>query len=255
MMKKLLCGLLVLGSLTAFVSERGTCQRPLPWHIQTCKEMEQAILDTTVRIVFHGSIEIDDGYDTIQINGTISHGTVIDGRFLLTHNHFGISLSQIQIYNRHAYKSFTGVSVYRLDGTAVVENAPLDIFTVADENGESVLLDFGTVAGEDIFTQSGVQSAKVAPSINGRLRPYTEIGLIDWDGKTNTRVVWVQIKAIYQENGQTFVQADHFIELGASGGGVFLSDQHIGNNWARMTETDLNTGKVTQKLTLIALNA
>ncbi len=217
--------------------------------------MEQAILDTTVRIVFHGSIEIDDGYDTIQINGTISHGTVIDGRYLLTHNHFGIPLSQIQIYNRHANKSFTGVSVYRLDGTAVIENASMDVFRVANESNESVLLDFGTVTGQGFFAQAGIKSAKIGASTNGRLRPHTEIGLIDWDGQTNSLVVWVQVKAIYQDDGQTFVQADHFIELGASGGGVFLNNQHIGNNWARMTETDLNTGKVTQKLTLIALNA
>ena len=254
-MKKLLWSIVVLGFLAAFISDRGGCQRPLPWNKAHCEEMEQEILDTTVRIAFHGVIEIEDSRDMIQIKGTISHATVKDGRYLLTHNHFGIPLSQLQIFNRYANRSFSGVSVYRLDGTAVLDHAPLDTFTVVSEKGETVLLDFGTIAGEGYFAHVGIASAEVTKACTARLAPNTEVALIDWDEQRHTRVVWAQIQTVYQEKGLSLMQIDHFIETGASGGGVFLHNQHIGNNWARIIETDLNTGNVSQQLTLVALNS
>lgn len=254
-MKKLLSGIMLLGALTAFVSGRGMCQRPLPWHRTNCIAMEQTILDATVRIEFHGTIEIDDSYGVTQINGTISHATVINSRYLLTHNHFGIPLSQIKVFEQHAAKSFSGVSVYKLDGTAVLDHAALNSFTVVEERDESVLLDFGTIQEEGFFTQVGIASAKSGNFEDGLLQPNTEIGLIDWDGEENTRIVWAPIQTVYQDTGLAFIQIEHFIELGASGGGVFLQDKHIGNNWARVTETDLNTGDITQQFTLVALNS
>ncbi len=217
--------------------------------------MEQKILDATVRIAFHGSIETEDGYDMIQIKGTISHATVKDGRYLLTHNHFGIPLSQLQIFNRYANRSFTGVSVYRLDGTTVLDHAPLDAFTVVSEKGETVLLDFGTIAGEGFFAHADIVSAEVAKAGTARFAPDTEVALIDWDGQGQTQVVWAQIQTVYQEKGLSLMQINHFIETGASGGGVFLNNRHIGNNWARIVETDLNTGDVSRRLTLVALNS
>ena len=254
-MKKLLWSIVVLGLLTNFISVRSGCQRPLPWNKAHCKEMEQKILDATVRIVFHGSIEIEDGYDVIQIKGTVSHATVRDGRYLLTHNHFGIPLSRLQIYNRYANRSFTGVSVYRLDGTAVLDHAPLDVFTVVREKGETVLLDFGTIAEEGYFEHVGVASAEVAQVDTARLTPDTEVALIDWDEQSRTRVVWARIQTVYQERGLSLMQIDHFIGMGASGGGVFLHNQHIGNNWARIIETDQNTGSVSQQFSIVALNS
>lgn len=59
-----------------------SCKRPLPWHKQHCAEMEQAILGATVRFALHGWIEVETGYDFEQIKGTISHATVVDGRYL-----------------------------------------------------------------------------------------------------------------------------------------------------------------------------
>ena len=103
-MKKRLWLTIVLGVLlvTGFASESGTCRRPTPWHAAQCRAQEDAILAATVRLAIHGWIEIEDGYDVIRIPGTISHGTVIDGRYLLTHNHFGLPLSQLLTFNHHA---------------------------------------------------------------------------------------------------------------------------------------------------------
>jgi len=246
--------MVVIGILAGFISSRGGCQRPWPWQRAECVAMEEAILSATVRIVFNGSIELEDGYDTREIKGTISHATVIDGRYLLTHNHFGIPLSQIQIYNRYAQNSFTGVSVYKLDGSAVLDQVSLDSFTVVSEQGETVLLDFGTTAGEGVFTQAGLGSATAAAAGSKQLAPGMEVALIDWDGQGHTRVVWAEIETIYEDKGLSLMRVDHFIELGASGGGVFLDSQHIGNNWARVTESTLRTGQVIQQDTRVALN-
>ena len=250
-MKQLLFGIVVVGLLAGFVYDRGGCQRPWPWQKAACATREEAILKATVRIVFHGAIELEDGYDSREIEGTISHATVIEGRYLLTHNHFGIPLSQIQMYNRYALRSFSGVSVCRLDGSPVLDHGSLDAFTVVSERGETVMLDFGTVAGEGFFTHAGVASAPVARAGSAHLIAGTEVALIDWDGEGHTEVVWAKVKSVYVDKGVPLMRTDHFIELGASGGGVFLDGQLIGNNWARVTETNL----IRKKYTRVALNA
>jgi len=71
------------------------------------------------------------------------------------------SPSQIKIYNRDARRSFSGVSIYRLDGSQLVDHAALDTFAVISEWGEMVMLDFGTIAGETFFTHAGVVSTEV----------------------------------------------------------------------------------------------
>lgn len=238
-----------------FLPKSHSCRRPLPWNRQHCHEVEQAILDATVRIVLHGWIEVETGYDVERINGTISHATVVDGRYLITHNHFGIPLSQIMLYNQHANGEFTGVSVYRLDGTVILDHAALDSFDIIAEMGETVVLDFGAIAGEGFFNQVGVGSAQAVSTDTIQLDPGVEVAQIDWDRQGLTRVVWAKIKRVYQENGVSLVRIDHVIQSGASGGGVFLDGQHIGNNWGNLMETNLSTGAVRQQLSLVALNS
>ena len=241
--------------LVGFASKGHSCKRPLPWNIQDCHEVEQAILDATVRIVLHGWVEVEMGYDVERINGTISHATVVDGRYLITHNHFGIPLSQVMLYNQRANGEFTGVSVYRLDGTVILDHASLDSFAVIAEMGETVVLDFGTVAGEGFFTQAGVGSVQSISTRTTQLDPGTEVAQVDWDREGHTRVIWAKVKKVYRENGISLIRVDHVIQLGASGGGVFLDGRHIGNNWGNLMETNLNTGDAIQRLSLVALNS
>jgi hypothetical protein len=240
--------------VAGFAPLQGTCQRPLPWQVAECRAREKAILDATVRLTIHGWIEIEDGTGVTHISGTISHATVIDGRYLLTHNHFGLPLSQVLLYNGHASGGFTGVSICRADGTVVLDQAPLESFVVAEEWGESLLLDFGEVAGQGFFTHAGVDSASAASAGTLWLVPGMEVAQVDWDRQGHTRVEWATVQAMRQEDGLPLLRVDHFIELGASGGGVFLDGRHIGNNWGRITETNLDTGAVRQALTLVALN-
>ncbi|MCB9421993.1 MAG: hypothetical protein H6667_19490 [Ardenticatenaceae bacterium] len=241
--------------LIGFAPKSHSCRRPLPWNNQHCHEVEQVILNATVRIVLHGWVEVETGYDVARINGGISHATVVDGRYLITHNHFGIPLSQVMLYNQYANGEFTGVSVYRLDGTIILDHAPLDSFAIIAETGETVVIDFGVAAGEGFFTQAGVGSARAANLSTIQLVPGTEVAQIDWDRHGLTRVVWTKVKSVYQENGVPLVRVDHVIQLGASGGGVFLDGRLIGNNWGNLVETNLNTGVVRQRLSLVALNS
>lgn len=254
-MKKLvwLIMVLVLVSGLGFTFVDGSCQRPLPWQAAHCREMEQAILDSTVQIVFHGWLEVENGYEVEKIWGTSSHATVIEGRYLLTHNHFGLPLSQVQIYNRYANGGFRGISIYRMDGTAVLDHAPLDDFVVISEQGETVLLDFGMEAGQGLFTQAGLGSAPMVQSDYSHLGAGTEVAQIDIDNDGNTQVVWATIKAVYQNDGIPIVLLDNFIEKGASGGGIFLNGQHIGNNWAHIGQIELDKGTI-QPGSLAALN-
>ncbi len=256
MMKKAMWFLTVIGlvGMMGLKLKNESCKRPLPWNKRHCLAVEQAILDATVRVVLHGWVEVETGYDVERICGGISHATVVDGRYLITHNHFGIPLSQVITYNQHANVEFTGVSVYRLDGIIILDHAPLDSFAIIAEKGETVVLDFGTAAGEGFFTQASVGSAQSSSTRAAQLALGTEVAQVDWDRQGHTQVVWVKVKRAYQENGISLIQVDHFIHLGASGGGVFLDGQHIGNNWGNFVETNHNTGVVLQKLGLVALN-
>lgn len=254
-MKKLACFIMVfvLISGLGFTFVDGSCQRPLPWQAGRCREMEQAILDSTVQIVFHGWLEVENGYEVERIWGTRSHATVIDGRYLLTHNHFGLPLSQVQIYNKYSNGSLSGLSIYRTDGTAVLERVPLDIFVVTAEQRETVLLDFGIVAGEGFFTHLGLASAPVAQYDNFHLNPSDEVAQIDQDSQGNTKVVWSRITSIYQDNGLPMTVVDNYVEKGTSGGGLFLNGQHIGNNWLQFVHIDPDTNKEYPR-SVVALN-
>jgi hypothetical protein len=257
MMKKLvwLIMVLVLISGLRITFGDGSCQRPWPWQKQHCREIEQEILAETVRIAFHGWLDIENGYDVERIWGTISHATVVDGRYLLTHNHFGIPLSQVQTYNRHVNGGFQGVSVYKLDGTAILDHASLDSFVVISEKGETVMLDFGLESGVGVFEQAGVGSAEVVNSDMVKLSRGKEVAQIDWDGEGHTTVIWAEIVTVYPGNGTPKAQIDHLIELGASGGGVFLNGKHIGNNYGRVVQTNPENGVINLQQSLIALNS
>ena len=70
----------------------------------------------------------------------------------------------------------------------------------------------------------------------------------------HTWVAWTKIDTVYAQNSMPLMQGQHFIELGVSGGGVFVNGVHIGNNWGRITETNQRTGQASQNLSLVALN-
>jgi hypothetical protein len=212
--------------------------------------MEQEILDSTVRILLHGWLELEMGYEVERINGTISHGTVVGGRYLVTHNHFGLPLAQALLYNRHANGGLTGVSVKRLDGTVVLDRGPIDSFEVVLDQGETTVLDFG----QGFFDRAGVPSAKSSAESELQLELGTEVAQIDWDDEGRTKVIWTEVTKSFDIDGQTVVRVENYIRLGASGGGVFLDGTHIGNNWGRITKAAADNGTGPEQFSLVALN-
>ncbi len=257
-MKKFLFLLLLFGigvtSIGWSKAESGSCARPWPSQVEACRQLEQEILGETVRILFHGYVEIDEGYNVRRVNGTLSHATIFAGRYLVTHNHFGIRLSQALLFDQYGSGSFSGVSIYKLDGQPLLDNAPLTSFTVVFEEGETVLLDFGPGNGSGFFAEAGLASAEIATGESMTLTPGREVAQVDWDPAGNSRVVWTKIDDLVSEKKVPLARVDHFIELGASGGGLFLDGLHIGNNWSRTTETSVRTGAQTGQFSLVALN-
>jgi hypothetical protein len=79
----------------------------------SCQEMEQRILSTTLRIEIETWIIYVEGqgYTTLSSNG---HGTVMDGRYLLTHNHFVLPL--LELLADDVDGEFATVTLYSADG-------------------------------------------------------------------------------------------------------------------------------------------
>ena len=243
------------GLLMAFSPQDSTCGGPLPHGLPNCQEMERQILSATVRIQFHGRIEIEDGYNSQRINGTLSHATIVKGRYLVTHNHFGIPLSQAVQYGRYANGGFTGVSIYKLDGEPVLSHAPLTTFSVVSEAGETTTLDFGVIEGQGLFARAGLTSAKFVTRDEIELRPDSEVAQIDKDEQGNTTIVWTQIRDVVSDKEQHLLKLENFIQLGASGGGVYVDGYHVGNNWSRIPLVDAETGEYLSGYSVVALNA
>lgn len=232
-----------------------TCGRPLPHRIPYCQALERQILSATVRIQFHGWIEIEDGYDSQRVDGTLSHATVVNGRYLITHNHFGIPLSKAIQYSRYGNSGFTGLSVYKPDGEPLLSHAPLSAFSVVSEVAETTLLDFGVMDGQGLFTRAGLSSSDFATWDEIELRQDSEVAQIDKDEQGGTIVVWTRIRDILPGGENNFLQLDNFLQFGASGGGVYLNGLHIGNNWSRIPIVDVNTREILSGYSVVALNS
>jgi hypothetical protein len=256
--KKLLVIVLIVigfGLVTAFSPLNNTCSRALPHRPLHCQELESQILAATVRIQFHGWIEIEDGYNSKRIDGTLSHATIARGRYLVTHNHFGIPLSKASRYGGYGNGGFTSLSVYKLDGEPILSHAPLSTFSVVSEVGETTLLDFGVVDGLGLFARAGLKSSDFSTWEEIELRQDLEVAQIDKDEQGNTIVVWTRIKDILPDSEQYLLHLDNFLQPGASGGGVYVNGLHIGNNWSRIPLVDHNTREFLSGYSVVALNS
>lgn len=258
-MKKFLTTVMILFTglilLTGFRPKLNSCRRSFSAQPPQCRQVEENILAATVLIKFHGTIEIEDGNGYEEIQGTISHATVIDGRYLVTHNHFGVSLSQLSQIEQYCGGGFSGVSIYKVDGQPVLDNAAINVFTVLFEDGETTVLDFGLVDGQGFFAHAGMASADVAAGNNAKLRPGMEVAQLDWDAYGRTAVVWTRIDEFGLHKGQQAAKVDHYITVGASGGGLFLDGVHVGNNWARVMLISPDSGEVVDQFSWVASNA
>jgi hypothetical protein len=209
---------------------------------EKCAVQEAKILASVVRLVLHGYFQQGSSSD---FRGSTGHGTVMAGRYLVTHNHFSIDLATLAPKN---HLGITGFSLYNAAGERIMANTPVGSFQVWARDSQTLVLDFGP----HFFDSLNIHSASFVTASDAKLFAGTEIAQLDWDAE-RTYVVWTAVVKI-ANHPLPHLEIDNYIMPGASGGGVFWHGHHIANNWADMTVTDAHTGELTRAYSLAALN-
>ena len=214
--------------------------------ISFCQHLEHALLQSTVRYqIDYWFVKPDESgylYDT-----AIGHGTVKDGRYLVTHNHFGEPFTNQPAIDTQAI--YQQIKIYNAYGELLAKLPRQELSIVVQEQ-QTLVIDFGEEAGQGFFANLGLLSADFRDAQTRPPQIGAEVAQIDWDGST-ARVDWTTIQNIEEDNGViTLIMADN-IKKGASGGGVFSQAVHIGNNWktaplGQISTAALNTGSISQ---------
>ncbi len=224
------------------VSFGPSCSDPTPAMVAGCQALADRILASTVRLELTTTKQ--DGRGNELLTG---HGTVLAGRYVLTHNHYGLTPEEF------GDGRLLSLSIYRADGGMAVKDMLPTSFSVTVLAAETLLLDFGDFSGRGLFDVVGLASAEFTAGDVVSLQLGNEVAQIDWDG-VRAHVVWARVTAVNTENGAPYVELDSFVEQGASGGGVFYNGIHIANNWLRNTDFRADTGKILRRHSLAALN-
>ena len=215
-----------------------TCRYPVSYEQRVmCRHMEDQILASTIRI------EMLSDYYFGQ-----SHGTVVGGRYLVTHNHYYFSLRD------HSGEGYKSVSLRRADGELLLDKAPLTSFKVVHEDREVLVLEFVDRNGRGLFDALGIPSAE---TLDWKSVPWAaglELAVVDWNRQT-AHVDWVGVAAGELGGQVPNVQVENATMDGASGSGAFWNGYHVGNVWAWGLERDAQTGQVIRDFTLLALNS
>lgn len=211
---------------------------------QLCAEWERQALTSTVRLEVRVFSLGEDGYPVAQVDGSSGHAAVKDGRYLVTHNHYSISLTA------EAPGTISRLTLLKADGEVILSNAPLSVFQIAFEDSETQVLDFGEPG---LFAARGLSSATFGWWQDFSSLPGMEVAQIDWDGQTS-HVEWVRVTAAHTDVETPYLELDNYVERGASGGGVFFNGVHIANNWSHSTDRAVDTGEVMRQYSVAALN-
>ncbi len=230
-----------------------SCADPTPETAVECHNQVEQILNATVRIELEywseGQPVVENGTTSHEVSEVTSHATLINQRYLITHNHFPISPRELKDGASGPQLRF---SLYTLQGEAILRGASLRNFDVVAEWPETLVLDFRE-SGEVLFKAFGVHSMPVATTANTLLQAGTEVAQINWDG-VNTWVEWVRVERVNEDEGVTQIVLNHGVKKGASGGGVFWNGQHIGNNWTTSEVRSTVNGEVIGTFSVAAFN-
>jgi hypothetical protein len=227
-----------------------SCANPTPDRAAACHELEQRILATTVRIEWTVAAKDDqgDGTGTPQPYGSVGHATIKEGRYLVTHNHFGEELDRLLDPQTAGLSRF---SIYKANGETLFHfRAPMTAFTVTRAGEETLIFDFGE---NRLFELWGMASAEFKAWSSLSLEPGMEVARVDWNGET-AHVEWTTIESILVEGGTPKVKLAYSIQRGSSGGGIFWNGYHIANNWLRGTAGLGASGEALPQYSIAALN-
>ncbi|MDJ0756587.1 MAG: hypothetical protein QNJ45_23840 [Ardenticatenaceae bacterium] len=182
----------------------------------------------------------------LEIDGAgISHGTVMNGRYLVTHNHFSSNMT--------AYPAEGRVfSLYRTDGRPLINHSPLTKIAVVAEDQKMLVLDFGEFEGQGYFDLLGVPSAAFDTST--QLAAGAEVAQLNWDGYV-AHIDWIIVREVREERGVAILVLDNALQPGASGGGIFYGGRHIANNWSTNHIEEVFSGEVVDAYSVAMLNS
>jgi hypothetical protein len=227
-----------------------SCIDPTPENAPECKKIEQEIIASTVYVEMQGHA-YKGNYRWEITKGSRSHATVVGGRYLMTHNHFGYPLTETAAPDGDG---FTGITLRKINGEKLLHAAPLTSFSIVYEDPQTLVLDFGEVNGRGFFETLGLPSVL---TLNWDQVPWTEgmeVAQLDWSGE-ETHVDWAKVEMYQTNNEVPVVMVDNFLMKGASGGGVYWNGYHIGNNWLRGVEKEPETSQVEHTYSIVALNS
>jgi hypothetical protein len=224
----------------ALCAQAATASSPI------CETLEQKILASVVRLWIRGPA-VDDH---TQHTDSIGHGTVVAGRYLVTHNHFQVDIAFLE---QMPHNGAAAVSLYRASGERIVVEALPNVFTIVYEDRETLVLDFGIVEDKGFFETHGLQSARLSTWHEIRLGPEMHVAQVDWDGE-RAHIDWVAVNKIVTQEGTPRLVLSNGVSRGASGGGIFWNGYHIANNWS-LIETVGADGNVLRQVTIAALNS
>ena len=224
-----------------------SCANPKPDEEQKCKELEQQILASTVRIEWNLWVQDDDG-NGYSRKDRISQATVKQGRYLVTHNHSEVLQSDAK------KKQFNRVSVFTADGIPIWPKGPIYTLIITVEDEETLVLDFGDYGGQGLFALWGISSSEFKAWDSVALQPGMEVAQVVWNG-SRAHVAWVTIDDVVTEHGTPRLELDNLVTFGASGAGVFWNGYHIANNWCQATAYYDDKAAIPRQYSVAALNS
>jgi hypothetical protein len=212
---------------------------------EQCDALKAHILASVIRFEIYGPSDDDPAVLVYRVG----HGTVMNGRYLVVHNHFHLDVNAFG----GAFAQDIFIDLYRADGQILVQNLHAPVFRVVREEPETMLWDFGPgESGEGFFESLGVASASFKGPDQVQPKLGSKVAQVVWDGQS-TGIKWVMIEELNLDGEQATIMLGNPLQPGASGGGVFLEGHHIANNWMRMRFVDAND-QITRETSLAALN-
>jgi hypothetical protein len=227
-----------------------SCANPAAAMAAPCQAMEEEILASTVRLLMFTPIMHVEG-EGYRIVNSMGHATVMDGRYLVTHNHYDETILSMLLEGDP--DNLITVNIYNSDGE-IISQVPGQTLKVLLVERETVVYDLGEIDGIGYLTTLGFPSAKMLSLPSVALEAGMEVAQIDWDG-SSTHVDWVRIDATNTQADTPIINVSNCILKGASGGGVYWQGQHIGNNWSRTDKCDSGLDIGDEIVSTVALNS
>jgi len=222
------------------------CGQPSILNTRHCRELEDQILNSTVRMMVESWV-VNPGEEGYDISYSMGHATVMEDRYLVTHNHFNVPLN---IRPREGDpESYTVIYLYNTSGEPLFKG-PLSDFELAREDVETLVFAYKE---KGLFEELGFSSAEFEAWPSLPLEAGMEVAQIDWDG-TTTRVDWVKVQSVNVDEGAPRLVLADGVLPGASGGGIFLQGTHVANNW-QLHEKVGAGGVVIEATSTVALNS